>query len=139
MNRKHRERCERAIATLWALKLPKGAHFDMGEWGSHSAAHRPTADNYCGTAACAAGWLSLDPWFRRRGMKGEWTKRLFNDYELNPFGHDKDPDEELPRFFGLTFEESLEVFGSWHRGTAKQAARRLQWILNKYDRQGDRK
>lgn len=37
-----------------------GVH-DQGQWGSHREGtdHSPSAENYCGTAACLAGWLGL--------------------------------------------------------------------------------
>lgn len=131
MTRRQRERCERAIATLRALKLPKGAKLDMRFWGYHdNDDHSPPKDDYCGTAACAAGWLSLDPWFRKRGMSGQWHNR-----ELHPFGDKPYQWVSLLMFFGLSDPEAEHIFGSHNRGTARACARRLQRVLDARDKE----
>lgn len=33
-------------------------------------------DGACGTVACAIGHIMVDPWFTRRGFKGEWYNKL---------------------------------------------------------------
>lgn len=128
MNKIQRERCEKAITTLRALKLPKGAKFDMGGWGRHDVDHAPAEHNYCGTVACAAGWLSLDPWFQRHGLRGEFDALGL----LHPFGCKQGfvrMWELLHNFFGLTHDEAECVFGPLNGGTAKDAARRFQMVL----------
>lgn len=47
----------------------------------HQRAKHWNMENYleeteCGTAGCAAGYSSLDPWFQKRGVKG----KLVNGY-----------------------------------------------------------
>lgn len=63
----NRERLQRAADTLRALRpvIAKNhkLHFDLGLWFSGN----PKKIS-CGTTACAMGWLSTDPWFKRRGL-----------------------------------------------------------------------
>lgn len=33
----------------------------------------PDAPEFCGTQACVAGWLSLDPRFQRHGLRAIWN------------------------------------------------------------------
>jgi hypothetical protein len=47
--------------------------------------------NNCGTAMCAAGWASVDPWFIRRGFRGQ---EMFK-----------------PNIFSLTGENNRALFG----------------------------
>jgi hypothetical protein len=45
----------------------------------------------CGTAMCAAGWASVDPWFSQRGFRGD---EMFK-----------------PNIFGLSAADSRALFG----------------------------
>lgn len=47
------------------LKKVPAKKFDMGWW---SEGFNPSKPNECGTSACAAGWATTSPWFRRRGL-----------------------------------------------------------------------
>lgn len=71
-----------AADDLKALKLPRGAKFEMNTFGEHKPTHKPglTVDNACGTAACAAGWLSLMPKWRRRGFTSYWKKEEDDEF-----------------------------------------------------------
>ena len=51
------------------LKLPKKALFDFSLVGEHVGDHPPKEENYCGTTACAMGWLGLTNQF---GFKPVW-------------------------------------------------------------------
>lgn len=44
-------------------------HWEMNTFGEKTE---------CGTVACAAGHCGLDPWFRRRGFKLEFTSHNFD-------------------------------------------------------------
>lgn len=57
--------------------IPEQGKFRMSDWGTHPAGHQPEEGNYCGTTACAAGWLSLMPKWRKRGFISFW--RLTQD------------------------------------------------------------
>lgn len=63
MTSKHREAWLRLRAIL--KKVPR-KRFDMGHWVGSDWEGAP--DLSCGTSACAAGWATTDPWFRRRGL-----------------------------------------------------------------------
>ena len=72
-------RWENALRVLRSIPDRK---FYWMEWGQHEGDHDPKEKNYCGTTACIAGWCSLDPWFRRRGLKGtftSWGSLVFDD------------------------------------------------------------
>jgi len=95
-----------AADDLENLKLPKNATFDMTDYGQHEAGPKPKLDNLCGTAACAAGWLSLMPKWRRRGFKSKWD--LFEE----------DSSLSVPAYWALSPETAgnfermgAEVFG----------------------------
>lgn len=124
LKKHHRERIERAIEFARTWKCPNGARFDMYTFGHHAGNHAPEEQNYCGTAACYAGWLSLDPWFRKRGLRGEWAW----SYLIVRYRRDTDGDA-LMKFFGLDFDAILYVFGGQNAGTMKQAGKRLARVL----------
>ena len=107
--RPNKARLRRAIKFLEELELPEGAEFDMGTFGRHFGGHRPSARNHCGTVACALGWLSLDPWFRDRGLKGTWRKADGGHYLRIKHGKD-DFTGAAESFFGLTWRQANEAF-----------------------------
>lgn len=65
----HAERIERWKNAARVLEeLPeheRDKHWNMAWWGNQTA---------CGTVACAAGHCALDPWFRERGLKMDFTQ-----------------------------------------------------------------
>ena len=67
-----------ALKDLEALEIPPTASFAMNTWGSHDAGHNPVEQNYCGTSACALGWLSTIPKWADLGLRGKWVKQ-YND------------------------------------------------------------
>lgn len=131
-----RERCERAIAFGRSFVPPEGAKFNMRIWGTHPSGHKPREQNYCGTSACFAGWLSLDPWFRKQGMAGQWQRSVVTGYawRLAPcgveYGTGTYPFYALKDFFGLSEAQIFHVFGPDKGGTAVDAADRLQACLD---------
>lgn len=59
-------RWENVLRVLRGLsRHERKKHFDMGTWGEKTE---------CGTVACAAGHCGLDPWFRKNGLKLNFTK-----------------------------------------------------------------
>lgn len=60
------ERWEQVIRVLRGLtRHQRTKHWDMAEY---------LDERSCGTVGCAAGYCSLDPWFRKRGVKAEAVK-----------------------------------------------------------------
>ena len=71
------------VDDLENFKFPPNSKFDMSHWGEHKEGHHPKEQNYCGTSACAIGWLSTMPKWQERGIKGRWV--LFcGEYDLEP-------------------------------------------------------
>ncbi len=69
------ERIDFAIDCLHAI--PETGEFYIGTWGKHAVGHAPEANNFCGTTACAAGWIALNPKAKEHGLFAYWqTKEL---------------------------------------------------------------
>jgi hypothetical protein len=86
------ERWQQCLRVLRSLtKHEREHHFDMATWGEK---------NDCGTTGCAAGHCSLDPWFRKRGL------RLgFNDHGGGDWvGKYDDPDPFFIYGFSLFYQ-----------------------------------
>lgn len=70
------ERLTTAIKLLKA-KLANDANdaikIDMDTWGVHRGAHPPEEQNFCGTTACALGYLALQPEMQKLGMQASWS------------------------------------------------------------------
>ena len=49
-------------AANWLEKftIPEKANFDIKYIGNHNGDHLPEVDHYCGTSACALGWLGIN-------------------------------------------------------------------------------
>src|ERR1043166_9582020 len=98
----HRERLERSIGTLLAYEQHPfpGVTFNMRTWLSHMHADHETGPetNWCGTSACAAGLICMQPWAREAGLhftKGETLCRY------DPIFGDAIGWSALARFFDL--------------------------------------
>ena len=84
--------------------------FDMSNWGYHTRDHSPEEKNYCGTSACAAGWLAMQPKWRERGFTAEW-EQYEGEWDLLPDGSSS---------HGAWKRMTLKVFGGeagemiWH-------------------------
>ncbi len=82
---------------------------DMADFGLHEGLHAPKENNYCGTACCALGWASLDPSFRRAGLKGTWVN-WETGFSLRVSYRDSDFFQAGAEFFGLYYFEASNVF-----------------------------
>lgn len=62
-----------AVEAMFKRKTFKG-EFQMTSWGRHSGErdHAPEERNFCGTAACMAGWLSIAG---KHEFRGKFLKR----------------------------------------------------------------
>lgn len=97
------ERWENVLRVLQSLTPhQRKKHWDMDRFGYQTA---------CGTVACAAGHCGLDPWFRKRGYKMEWSAgELFTpwDAEYKFFGYEGTEDifyDPTPRPVGQVIRE----------------------------------
>lgn len=121
-------------------KLPR-KRFDYAEWVGDSWEGKQ--DLSCGTTACALGWATTMPTFRKLGLRlfrdnvsGDGYVGILRDDEY-PEGADSDASE---RIFGLGFAEHLYLFtpnahapfylalprGPGHRATPKQVAAHIR-------------
>lgn len=104
----NREALEQLRRVLLNVPLEK---FDMGTFGDFDT-------KGCCTAACAAGWAGLDPWFQKRGFVSDNLSfsrcREFFDlapytskWLFSPYSYDGDwvkdisPDDVIERIEGL--------------------------------------
>lgn len=96
--------------------------FDMStffdDYGSQS-------EGVCGTAACAAGYAGLNPWFRRKGFI---TDRIKGDVRFN----DETGFDACEDFFGLSDEQALALFTpNLGHETPKQVAKNIRKFVAK--------
>lgn len=80
MNNHTLERLNKAMEVMELPESELPAPFNMTIFGRIRTVYlsiEPTkfdAPTRCNTAACFAGNISLHPWFRRRGLKGVWSR-----------------------------------------------------------------
>ena len=73
-----------AADDLEYLDLPANAKFDMMTYGEHGTSeHSPEEKNYCGTAACALGWLTTMKKWQERGAQADWQQNHYGLWYLD--------------------------------------------------------
>lgn len=91
----------------------------------------------CGTAACALGWGTTIPSFRRAGLKlMPGLVRLDHEDGDSDFGF-----EAGVSFFGITYGESEYLFspaGGEGNATPKQVAKKIEKFVEKRIRENER-
>lgn len=111
MNAIGKRRLLKLVDFLETADLP--GEFDMGSWSKEEENGRPK----CGTAACAMGWATTIPSFRRAGLfLNECGDPEFKGYTES---------QAAARFFGIENEQALNLFVYYnheHRGTAARQA-----------------
>ena len=135
-----KKRLRRAAQILESLKLPRNAKFNMRFWGEHKGEHAPTDKNYCGTAACGWGWLSLQPSIQRDGVKATWVEHqkingaVWHSLDIN-FGGEEGLDGAR-LYFDITSEEADWLFtpekysGPMASITPARVAKRLRMLVD---------
>jgi hypothetical protein len=82
-NSKNRKKLLEAAKFLRELKLPKDSKFDLMHFGLHEPKnkddHTPPEKNYCGTTACALGWMAIKNKF---GLEAEWQKITESKWDI---------------------------------------------------------
>lgn len=100
-------RWENVLRVLRGLsRHERKKHFDMGTWGEKTE---------CGTVACAAGHCGLDPWFRKNGLKLNFTRldKIWEDEAT-----EWEADFEVPiNVFGASDIDVVEAFFGAHGTT----------------------
>lgn len=77
-NAKNRKKLLDAAKFLRELELPAKAKFNLEHFGEHKSEHAPPEKNYCGTSACALGWMAIKNKF---GFSAEWVRATTSVYE----------------------------------------------------------
>lgn len=106
--------------------LPKSAekHFNMSAWIKHDATDHshafgkdinPKDIKNCGTTACALGWATAIPSFRRAGLR-VYRPTTWADIDTNIRNY-----KTAESFFGLTEQQSYDLFG--HQASPLRKAR----------------
>ncbi len=107
-----------AIEALRAI--PANGKFDMGDWGYHfDHEHTPEEKNYCGTHACAFGWIAIHPKAKALGLDHKW-----DGYSLQ-FRYDGDAEEFAKRGLSRTLSRT------WTRWNAYEIA--ATWLDIRYE------
>lgn len=129
------------------LKLPPKAKFDMGDWGVHPDQEKaPDKNHLCGTAACAAGWLSLMPKWRKRGFRSKWVKEEYWDktrhswsmrWQLVPSGVGVPVWEEMAEdVMGVGYDDIHEIFHSY-TSNKKQVVKMFYDLSKEYEKEAN--
>lgn len=86
-------------------------------------------DLSCGTTACALGWATVIPEFRKKGLKLE-----FDEWDAGKvrFGH-REGLRAAEAFFGIHFNEAASLFlpNGDANATAKQVARKIERFVDR--------
>jgi hypothetical protein len=112
--------------------LPKPEKFNILDWANKIDEDKGIF--FCNTVACVAGWAGLNPAFRRAGLK---TVVCENIMTLD--GVSMHPEDAAAQFFGLTRDESTELFyyqgydvSDYQKVTAKVAAAKCREIADRH-------
>ena len=109
---KNERRLERLNKALEVMSLPEKElpmRFDMCMYGEYTDDSGPPP-RHCNTAGCFAGEISLHPWFRSRGLVGEWGE--CNDLILKGRYLCESWNAAIEKFFGITFLEANDLVDS---------------------------
>lgn len=129
-------------------KLPR-RRFDYGSWAGTD--WKGSSDLSCGTTACALGWATTIPAFRRLGLKLVWADDGPDEYPYpRPVCHQHYSEEAATKVFNLNSEEARFLFlplevnsvQNWkspgNRASPKQVARHIRRFV-KYIQREERK
>lgn len=93
--------------------IPK-ENFDLNDWVYDHKSDTACSISGCGTVACAGGWLSLHPKFRKLGLKYQWTRGQGrgNNYREMVYKGDNSGGAfgVLGKVFGLDYNEAETLF-----------------------------
>ena len=122
-----------AADDLEYLDLPANAKFDMAVYGEHSPSeHSPEEKNYCGTTACALGWLTTMKKWNERGAQAYWVQDAFRGWYLEPDrGRWRDLSNNM---FGVSLGDKVhdEVF-QMMSFSREEAIKRMRGIANAWE------
>ena len=87
----------------------------------------PPTKTRCGTSACALGWATSIPAFRRAGL----TVRMYKGDMIRPLFGRLEGEDAAKAFFGITTSEVEELFLG-DQVTPKKKARELRTVAARY-------
>ncbi len=107
-------RLERLNKALEVMSLPPSElpmRFDQDVWGTYVDVDLDNLDivpepRHCNTAGCFAGEISMHPWFRQRGLVGEWNDEGTLSLVARVDRYNPGWTEALQHFFGITWLEA---------------------------------
>ena len=134
MNKPHAKRLLKLAAFLETL--PKGK-FDYSSWCGEDAPDGDVNIHTCGTTACAFGWATAMPEFRRLGLR---MIDGFPSLKDDPGAEEAGASEEI---FGTTYDQFVRLFypdfgsGGSHSGlsptaTPKQVAKHIRKCVKEW-------
>ncbi len=93
---------------------------EMSYWGSQ---------NECGTTACIAGWLVLDPRIQKEGLKPHYHRTEHGYEDLQPNYANRVSNEAIMHFFGIGYAAFDHIFGPDNPNSLSAAIEKLEWQL----------
>ena len=114
------------LAAFLETKVPR-KQFDMKD--RLSTKPEDLKDPQCKTAACAMGWATTIPEFKKLGLKFTEQKNQYEETEYHvTFGKDADYGmKSAEQLFGISDDEAWQLFNSQgYAETPKQVAKRLR-------------
>ncbi len=115
-------------------EVPKDGAFDMGRWGEHRGAHSPEEKNYCGTTACAGGWIALHPDAPSHGLTSSWENGDLSFWYED--GSRWNEFNELAKFLGVDCHLTRTIFSAGSTtvpvgdDARRQVIQKLRKLLN---------
>ncbi len=103
------------------LKHVSNSKFNMRTWGKGKI-EQLVKTHDCNTAACALGWACSIPAFRKAGLHRISCSNIPRYKDYNKY-------EAAVAFFGISTNESLQLFHYDNPGTPKQIAKRIETVI----------
>jgi hypothetical protein len=100
---------ERMELLLDVLKHVPRERFNMEHWVEDPSSLNAAAEATCGTVACAAGWLAMDPRARAQGLTLRLDSIGSNIFTTPTFNHE-DSFRALASFFEITSFQAENLF-----------------------------
>jgi hypothetical protein len=135
------KRLLKLIEYMESLPASANKHFGMRHWFDHTGKKHThgliegdvvTAEHLhsCGTRACAAGWASTMPYFRKLGLKLVWSEGEASLVYANATWSENDDFTNLAELFELDRESTTILFGAEAVDeTPKQWAKRARHCM----------
>jgi hypothetical protein len=131
----NQERITRAVEVIREL-IDRGVTDEPDEIDSAEALNMNTwgRQNDCGTSACLAGWMTLDPQLREMGLRNRKDFHPSYTDSLEPRFQEAKGGEALVKFFYITHDEMRYIFGGDNPNSLEKGLSRLERVARgEYD------